>query len=94
MAADARTRILCSLIPGLTKEEKQMLFTIMDDISSREYEKKYGVPRRTMLERRRRLLEDLRSRIEAEERSGSTLWSGREAVVDVRSLLESDGPER
>ena len=94
METDARTRILCSLIPGLTKEEKQMLFTIMDDISSREYEKKYGVPRRTMLERRRRLLEDLRSRIEAEERSGSTLWSGREAVVDVRSLLESDGPER
>ena len=94
LTAGTRTQILLSIIPGLADEEKRILTTITDDISSRQYEKKYGVPRRTLLERRRRLLEDLRLRIEAEEKGGSTRWEQREAATDVRSLLETDDLER
>ena len=94
LTAGTRTQILLSIIPGLADEEKRILTTITDDISSRQYEKKYGVPRRTLLERRRRLLEDLRLRIEAEEKGSSTRWEQREAALDVRPLLEIDCPER
>ena len=59
MLKDARIEILRGILPGLTKEEKRMLTSITDDISSRRYEEMYGVPRRTILDRRSKLLNDL-----------------------------------
>lgn len=87
LTADVRTEILLDLIPGLSDEEKRMLTTITDGISSRQYEKMYGTPRRTMQARRARLLWDLRQRIEAEEKRGNSLRYVRRGRADVRALL-------
>lgn len=87
MMKEARIGILFSLILDLNEEEKSLLITITDGISSRQYEERYGVPNRTMLYRRERLLEALRGKIESEEKRGDTLrWAGK-AFGDVRSLL-------
>ena len=87
LTEDVRMEILLDIIPGLSGEEKRMLSSITDGISSRQYEKMYGIPRRTMEVRRGRLLEDLRRRIEAEEKRGDTLLRRGNGRGDIRALL-------
>ena len=87
LTEDIRTEILLDIIPGLSGEEKRMLSSITEGISSRQYEKMYWIPRRTMEVRRGRLLEDLRRRIEAEEKRGDTLLRRGNGRGDIRALL-------
>ena len=94
MITDMRMEILLGTLPSLSVEEKRMLTTITDDISSREYERMYGIPRRTMLDRRARLLKDLRRRIEAVERSRRASRHGYPKCSDVRLLFREDDPVR
>ena len=82
-----RIEILRCILPDLSKEEKRMLLTITDNISSRQYEKLYGIPRRTMDERRSKLLGGLKRRILAEERSGLSFGIERMEPIDIRVLL-------
>lgn len=73
-----RLGILCKILPTLTDEEQLLLSSVTDCISSREFEKRYGIPRKTFAYRRDKLLERLRMEIiNAEKNEKAT--RGREA---------------
>lgn len=70
MTNQTRLEILCKkLLPKLTEEEKLLLSSVTNNISSREFERMYGIPRKTFLYRLKKLLEKLRNEIEKEEKT-------------------------
>lgn len=63
-----RLHILAGIIPSLSAEEQRMLEAVADGMSEREYEKLYGVARKTYSYRKDKMLARLRKMIESEEK--------------------------
>lgn len=64
---ETRMNILHSILPTLSSDELHIIEAEVEGISSREYEKKFGIPRKTYLYRRKKLFSRLRSMIEERE---------------------------
>ena len=62
-----RISIINELLPTLSREEQNMLFAVSVNMSSRSYEKEYGIPRKTFLYRKDKLLLKMRTLIEEKE---------------------------
>ena len=68
VSTETRIGILNSILHTLSDDEHHIIDAVMEGLSSREYEKKYGTPRKTYLYRKEKLFSRLRSMVEAQER--------------------------